>query len=71
MKEQAQFLQHCTLELNQLRLQVVNVQSFEQAFRDNSDKTKFYTGIANFVLLTYVFNLVAKSIHLQMLSGSF
>ena len=27
-----------------------------------NDKTKFYTGIANFVLLTHVFNLVAKHI---------
>ena len=38
------------------------VQISEQAFRENDDKTKFYTGIANFVLLTHVFNLVAKHI---------
>ncbi|PFX28408.1 hypothetical protein AWC38_SpisGene6876 [Stylophora pistillata] len=62
MEKQAQFMQQCTLELNQLRLQLVNVQISEQAFVENSDKTKFYTGIANFVLLNHVFNLVAKHV---------
>ena len=60
MEKEAQFMQNCTLELNQLKLQLLNVQISEQAFRENDDKTKFYTGIANFVLLTHVFNLVAK-----------
>ena len=55
-------MQNCTLQLNQLKLQLLNVQISEQAFRENDDKTKFYTGIANFVLLTHVFNLVAKHI---------
>lgn len=50
------------MELNQLRLQLVNVQISEQAFRENNEKTKFYTGIANFVLLTHVFNLVGKHV---------
>lgn len=62
MEKEAQFMQNCTLELNQLKLQLLNVQISEQAFRENDDKTKFYTGIANFVLLTHVFNLVAKHI---------
>ena len=62
MEKEAQFMQNCTLELNQLKLQLLNVQISEQAFRENNDKTKFYTGIANFVLLTHVFNLVAKHI---------
>ena len=62
MEKEAQFMQKCTLELNQLKLQLLNVQISKQAFRENNDKTKFYTGIANFVLLTHVFNLVAKHI---------
>jgi len=45
-----------------LQLPVLNVQISEQAFRENNDKTKFYTGIANFVLLTLVSKLVAKHI---------
>ena len=55
-------MQNCTLELNQLKLQLLNVHISEQAFRENDDKTKFYTGIANFVLLIHVFNSVAKHI---------
>ena len=55
-------MQNCTLALNQLKLQLLNVQISEQTFLENDDKTKFYTGIANFVLLTNVFNLVAKHI---------
>ena len=62
IEKEAQFMQSCTLKLNQLKLQLLNVQISEQTFRENDDKTKFYTGIANFVLLTHVFNLVAKHI---------
>ena len=62
MEKEAQFMQNCTLEVNQLKLQLLNVQISEQTFRENDDKTKFYTGIANFVLLINVFNLVAKHI---------
>ena len=62
MEKEAQFMQNCTLEFNQLKLQLFNVQISEQAFRENDDKTKFHTGIANFVLWTHVFNLVAKHI---------
>ena len=42
MEKEAQFMQNCTLELNQLKLQLLNVQISEQAFRENDDKTKFY-----------------------------
>lgn len=62
MEKETQFMQNCTLELNQLELQLLNVQISEQAFCKNDDKTKFYTGIANFVLLIHVFSLVAKHI---------
>ena len=62
IEKEAQFMQNYTLELNQLKLQLLNVQISEQTFRENDDKTKFYTGIVNFVLLTHVFNLVAKHI---------
>ena len=71
MEKEARFMQNCTLELNQLKLQLLNVQISEQAFRENNDKTKFYTGIANFVLLTNVYNLVSLSIHLQMFTLRF
>ena len=62
MEKEAQFIQNCTLEHIQLKLQLLNVQISEQAFRENDDKTKFYSGIANFVLLTHMFNLVCKHI---------
>ena len=61
MEKEAQSMQNCTLELNQFKLQLLNVQISKQAFREKDDKTKFHTGIA-IVLLTHVFNLVAKHI---------
>ena len=66
MEKEARFMQNCTLELNQFKVQLLNVQISEQAFRENNDKTKFYTGISNFALLTHVFNLVAKHIKVPM-----
>ena len=62
MEKEAYFMRNCITELNQLKMELLNVQISEQAFRENDDKTKFYTGIANFVLLTHVFNLVATHI---------
>ena len=50
MEKETCFMRNrCTTELNQLKLPLLNVQISEQAFRENDDKTKFYTGIANFV----------------------
>ena len=59
-------MQNCITELNQLKIQLLNVQISEQVFCGNDDKTKFYTGIANFVMLTHVFKLVQFKFNLTL-----
>lgn len=53
------FMRTCVGELNELKIQLLNVKISEQSFRDNDEKTKFYTGIPSFVFLINVLNIVA------------
>ena len=62
MEREACFIRNSTTELNELKKQLLNIEISRQAFSGNDDKTKFYTGIPNFVLLTHVFNLVAPHV---------
>lgn len=63
MEKEACFRRTCVTELNELKIQLLNVQISEQSFSENDEKTKFYTGIPIFFfLLTHVFNLVAPHI---------
>ena len=59
MGRDACFIRNCTTELNELKKQLLNTDISRQAFSESDEKTKFYTGISNFVLLIHVFNLVA------------
>ena len=62
MEREACFIRNSTTELNELKKQLLNIEISRQAFSENDEKTKFYTGIPNFVLLTHVFNLVAPHV---------
>ena len=62
MEREACFIRNSTIELNELKKQLLNIEISRQAFSENDDKTKFYTGIPNFVLLTHVFKLVAPHV---------
>ena len=62
MEREACFIGNSTTELNELKKRLLNIEISRQAFSENDDKTKFYTGIPNFVLLTRVFNLVAPHV---------
>ena len=44
-------------ELYELRAKVLDTQLNEEAFQGNEEKTEFYTGLPNFMLLMQVFNL--------------
>ena len=62
MEREACFIRNSTTELYELKKQLLNIEISRQAFSENDEKTKFYTGIPNFVLLTHVFNLVAPHV---------
>ena len=62
MEKEARFIRNCTTELDELKKQLLNIEISRQAFSENDEKTKFYTGIPNFVLLIHVFNLVATPV---------
>ena len=59
MEKEACFKRTCVAELNKLKIQLLNVNTSEQSFHDNDEKTKFYTGIPSFVFLINVLNIVA------------
>ena len=56
------YMQDITDELSSTKGQLLSVQLTEDGFRDNDDKTKFYTGIPKFSLLMHVLNLIAPHI---------
>ena len=56
------YMQDITDELSSTKGQLLSVQLTEDSFRDNDDKTKFYTGIPKFSLLMHVLNLIAPHI---------
>ena len=56
------YMQDITDELSSTKGQLLSVQLTEDSFRDNDDKTKFYTGIPKFSLLLHVLNLIALHI---------
>ena len=56
------YMQDITDELSGTKGQLLSVQLTEDSFRDNDDKTKFYTGIPKFSLLMHVLNLIAPHI---------
>ena len=56
------YMQDITAELSSTKGQLLSVQLTEDSFRDNDDKTKFYTGIPKFSLLMHVLNLIAPHI---------
>lgn len=56
------YMQDITDELSSTKGQLLSVHLTEDSFRDNDDKTKFYTGIPKFSLLMHVLNLIAPHI---------
>lgn len=56
------YMQDITDELSSTKGQLLSVQLTEDSFRDNDDKTKFFTGIPKFSLLLHVLNLIALHI---------
>lgn len=62
MEREACFIRNSTTELNELKKQLLNIEISRQAFSKDDEKTKFYTGIPDFVLLTHVFNLFAPPV---------
>ncbi|CAH3173695.1 unnamed protein product [Porites evermanni] len=56
------YMQDITDELSSTKGQLLSAQLTEDSFRDNDDKTKFYTGIPKFSLLMHVLNLIAPHI---------
>ena len=56
------YMQDITDELSSTKGQLLSVQLTEDSFRDNDDKTTFYTGIPKFSLLMLVLNLIAPHI---------
>ena len=62
LDRQQTYMQHITDELSSTKGQLLSTQLTEDSFRDNDDKTKFYTGIPSFSLLMHVLNLIAPHI---------
>ena len=62
LDRQQTYMQHITDELRSTKGQLLSTQLTEDSFRDNDDKTKFYTGIPSFSLLMHVLNLIAPHI---------
>ena len=50
LDRQQTYVQHITDELSSTKGQLLSTQLTEDSFRDNDDKTKFYTGIPSFSL---------------------
>ena len=53
------YSQHLTEELSNMKSQLLASQLTEDSFSGNDAKTKFYTGMPNFLMLKQVFNLIA------------
>ena len=62
LDRQQTYMQHITDELSSTKGQLLSTQLTEDSFRDNDDKTKFYTGFPSFSLLMHVINLIAPHI---------
>ncbi|XP_068680166.1 uncharacterized protein [Montipora foliosa] len=62
LDREKKYMQYICDELSNTKAQLLSVQLTEEGFRDNDDKTKFYTGIPKFCLLMHVFNLIAPHI---------
>ena len=62
LDRQQTYMQHITDELSSTKGQLLSTQLTEDSFRDNDDKTKFYTGIPSFSLLMHVLNLIVPHI---------
>jgi len=52
------YVQNLTSELVNLKKDICNMSLAEDGFKDNEVKTKFYTGLQNYLLLMCVFNLL-------------
>ncbi|XP_055004626.1 uncharacterized protein LOC129407470 isoform X2 [Boleophthalmus pectinirostris] len=50
-------LRQNTVELGDLRSKAVDTQFSQESFKENEDKTKFYTGLPNFLVLMQIFQL--------------
>lgn len=64
-------LKQTTTELGDLRNKALDTQLSQESFQKNEDKTKFYTGLPNFLVLMQVFQLCEPNItrgHLSVLS---
>ena len=49
LDREKKYMQYICDELSNTKAQLLFVQLTEEGFRDNDDKTKFYTGIPSFV----------------------
>jgi hypothetical protein len=70
-------MNQASAELSDLRIKALDTQFTQEAFQNNQDKTKFYTGLPNFLVLMKCFNYVshtspvALGLHSPHLNSSF
>ena len=62
MENEKSYLEHLLEELANLKSQLLSVQFSEETFKENNEKTKFYTGLPNYQTLMSVFNLTSPCI---------
>uniref|UniRef100_A0A8C2JN52 DDE Tnp4 domain-containing protein n=1 Tax=Cyprinus carpio TaxID=7962 RepID=A0A8C2JN52_CYPCA len=59
-------LRQNTTELGDLRTKALDTQFNQESFEKNEDKTKFYTGLPNFLVLMQIFDLFLMKLRLNL-----
>ena len=62
-------LKNMTVEISELRAKTLDTEFTQEAFQKNEDKTKFYTGLPNFLILMQMFDLCEPYISASSLSA--
>ena len=56
------FFKTATAQIHDRKKQVKSLEISDNGLESNDEKTKFYIGLPNFLMLTHVFNLVASKV---------